>query len=281
MTHQASEINHSTSTGHNLVSSTYLDKHYQVAQFEYEATLRSAGLQPGWHVLDAGCGGGAFLPLMSEIVGASGKISAIDLAPEHINAIGQSLAEKSLACPVETRVGSLVSLPYENDQFDAVWSANVTQYLTDEELTRTLAEFVRVVRPGGIVAVKDVDISAWQFQPLSPTLMWRLIEACQGNGHVSGAMRGTHLPTWLREAGLKVIKRQTTLVERWSPLQPLEQSYVADNLKFLSHMAADLDLRPKDIATWHAIGEAPEQLINHSDFCYREMYILAVGQVPS
>ncbi len=277
MKNQISEVNQSTSTGHNLGGAAHLDHHYLAAQSEYEETLRSVGLKTGWHVLDAGCGNGVFLPLMSEIVGNTGKISAIDLAPENIHAA----EARKLVCPVETNVGSVTSLPFENNQFDAVWSANVTQYLTGDELKQALAECYRVVRPGGIVAVKEVDISVWQFQPLEAMLMWHLIEALQDTTQFSGAMRGTRLPTCLREIGLHKIWRKTTIIERWSPLEPVERDYVSNNLEFLSNLAVNLDLPTDDIAAWKELGKAPEQLMNHVDFCYREMYILAVGQVPS
>ena len=47
------------------------------------------------------------------------------------------------------------SFPFPDDQFDAVWCANVTHYLRDDDLRTAMAEFRRVVRPGGMVAIKD------------------------------------------------------------------------------------------------------------------------------
>ena len=46
--------------------------HFESARHEYEDSLRYVGIERGWKVLDAGCGDGAFLPLMSELVGAKG-----------------------------------------------------------------------------------------------------------------------------------------------------------------------------------------------------------------
>ena len=60
-----------TSTGHALSESTYLDARFLAAQPEYEAMLRCAGIQPSWHVLDAGAGNGSYLPLLCELVGAN------------------------------------------------------------------------------------------------------------------------------------------------------------------------------------------------------------------
>ena len=76
-----------TSTGHELSESGYLDSHFEAMKPEYEAMIRSVGIKSGWSVLDAGCGGGSFLPILAELVGSGGHISAYDLAPEHIGRI--------------------------------------------------------------------------------------------------------------------------------------------------------------------------------------------------
>ena len=61
-----------SSTGQVGTGAGYLSAHYEACRPEYEAMLRSVGMQPGWHVLDAGCGGGDFLPLLVELVGPGG-----------------------------------------------------------------------------------------------------------------------------------------------------------------------------------------------------------------
>ena len=73
-----------TSTGHAQSGTDWLDVHFQAARAEYEDALRYVGVQPGWRVLDAGCGGGGFLPLMCQLVGSQGAIVALDLAPENV-----------------------------------------------------------------------------------------------------------------------------------------------------------------------------------------------------
>ena len=49
---------HGVSTGHILADAGWLGTHFEACRPEYEAMLRSVGLQPGWRVLDAGCGSG-------------------------------------------------------------------------------------------------------------------------------------------------------------------------------------------------------------------------------
>ena len=78
---------HAASTGLVLTNAALLDVHFEACRPEYEVMLRSVGLQPGWRVLDAGCGSGSYRPLIAEAVGPTGAIAALDLAPENV-AIG-------------------------------------------------------------------------------------------------------------------------------------------------------------------------------------------------
>ena len=73
-----------TSTGHTLAAATWLDAHFRSARPDYEDALEFLGLEQGASVLDAGCGGGGYLQKLSELVGASGRVAACDLAPENI-----------------------------------------------------------------------------------------------------------------------------------------------------------------------------------------------------
>lgn len=117
--------NATTSTGHTFSDSRWLDLHFEVARKEYETMLRDVGIQPGWHVLDAGCGGGSFLPLMSELVGPTGKITALDLVPENVATVQERIAAGHFASNIKARQGSILSLPFAESSFDAVWCSNV------------------------------------------------------------------------------------------------------------------------------------------------------------
>jgi arsenite methyltransferase len=74
---------HASSTGQALTGADWLDVHFEAERPEYEQMVRSVGIQPGWRVLDAGCGGGSFLPLIAEAVGPVGRIAALDHAPDN------------------------------------------------------------------------------------------------------------------------------------------------------------------------------------------------------
>src|SRR3954466_13419170 len=137
---------HASSTGQAWTGSGWLALHFEVSRPAYEAQLRAVGLQPGWHVLDAACGSGSFLPWLAELVGPDGRLAALDLAPDNVATTEGRLAGWRLRCPVAARVGTVLALPYPGASFDAVWCANAAQYLTNDELALALAEFRRVVR---------------------------------------------------------------------------------------------------------------------------------------
>ena len=107
-THQASQT-HVSSAGHDFAGSEWLDAHFISMQPEYEEMLRWVGLQPGCQVLDAACGSGSFLPLMTELVGSQGQVSAIDLAPENVRVVEQRAHQSQWSAPVTARGGNTIA----------------------------------------------------------------------------------------------------------------------------------------------------------------------------
>ena len=221
---------HASSTGQALTGGDWLDAHFEASRPEYEAQLRAVGIQAGWRVLDAACGSGSFLPWLAALVGPSGSLTALDLAPDNVALVGRRLAAWRLPCPAEVREGSVLALPYPDAAFDAAWFANTSQYLTDEELATALAELRRVVRPGGLVAVKDHDPTLSRALPAPPGLLLRVIQLAADSGiaHARGVLRTPTLPTRLRRAGLVRVWQRATLIERAAPLDPATRAYRRD-----------------------------------------------------
>jgi len=273
-----------SSIGQPLSASDWLDKHFLAKQPEYEGMLRWVGIQSNWHVLDAGCGTGGYLPLMTELVGKGGKVSAIDLAPENIQVVESRAKKDQWHSSVLTHIGNVLDLPYENQSFDAVWCANTSQYFSDDEVHTMLREFRRVVRPGGLIAIKDVDITANQHQPTTPNLFTHLHEALGriDKQYHANVFRTMYLSRWLKEAGLIDIRQKPTLIVRFQPLRPVEKSFFRDVLKFWSTEAQKVDLPPEESQILKKLGDvdSPEHITNHPDFAHRSIQIVFVGRVP-
>lgn len=274
-----------TSTGHVLSGATWLDLHVAACHPEYEAMVGSVGIQPGWSVLDAGCGSGALIPMLADLVGPTGRIAALDLAAENIAEVHARLARWAVPCRVEPRVGSLTALPYADGAFDAVWCANVLQYWADDELLPLLAELQRVVRPGGLLAVKDVDMQLVRLFPASSFLVSHLCEASLLGSHITahsaGSLRGRELRRWLERAGLVQVWQRTTLIERWAPLQPAQRDLWRGWLAYLAALALERGVPDADHPLWRRLRDpaAPDHLVDHPEFYACEGQVVAVGRV--
>ena len=65
-------------------------------QTEAGLLLDRLGVEPGWDVLDAGCGPLGILDLLSERVGPTGSVTGMDQEPRMLDMAAQSLAERRL-----------------------------------------------------------------------------------------------------------------------------------------------------------------------------------------
>ncbi len=273
-----------TSIGHIMSGADWLDVHFEAARHEYEAQLRAVGIQPGWHMLDAASGSGSYLPWMAELVGSRGQLSALDLAPDNVARIERRLPGWQLKCPVEARVGSVVDLPYPANTFDAVWFANTSQFLTDDELRTTLSEFRRVVRPGGLVALKESDTTMYRVYPGPPGVIYRWFQAAAdaGIGQWVTGPRVPELPSWLRRSGIQHVWQRTTLIERSAPFDLAMRETFRGLFTLLAGSAAELDLPSADQTFWTQFSDplAFDRFVDNPDCWLIEANILAVGTMP-
>ena len=109
----------------------------------YEAALDRTGLEPGWRVLDIGCGAGAFLCQVAdrgaEPHGLDASEALIDFARERLPA-------------ADLRVGEMEELPWEDDSFDLVTGFNSFFFAND--MVAALREADRVAKPGAAVVIQ-------------------------------------------------------------------------------------------------------------------------------
>jgi len=64
--------------------------------------------------------------------------------------------------------GSVLALPFDDTSVDVVHAHQVLQHLADP--VAALSEMARVLRPGGILAVRDADFGAFAWAPADPLL---------------------------------------------------------------------------------------------------------------
>ncbi|GAA3311294.1 class I SAM-dependent methyltransferase [Streptomyces cinereospinus] len=271
-------LGYTTSTGLAFTHEEIVDAHFEACADAYREALEGVGIRAGWHVLDAGCGSGTFLPWLAELVGERGRISALDLAGENAERAAERMRNHQAGPQTEIRQGSVLRLPYPDASFDAVWCANTTQYLDDAELARALAEFRRVTRPGGLIAVKDVDGTLSTVRPADPFLITDFFRAsAMSPGYARQLLRGRDLYRRLREAGLRSVWQRTVLMEHHAPLSPAAMRFYGNACARFARQARNLGI-PGDWAPFLDPEDATNPL-RHPDGYISEGNVVAVGTV--
>jgi arsenite methyltransferase len=112
-------------------------------------------LSPGERVLDLGCGAGTDSLVAVQMVGAEGRVTAIDMTPEML-AKARAAATELGAANVEFVEGEIEALPFPDEAFDVVVSNGVIDLVPDKDAV--FAEVYRVLAPGGRIQIADVTI---------------------------------------------------------------------------------------------------------------------------
>lgn len=111
-----------------------------------------AGIQPGYHILDAGCGVcGPSIDIAQHIERV--KIDAITLSPAQANTARELVQQAGLTDRIQIHVGDFHHLPFADEVFDLVFFFESSGYSYDHQ--RLFSEVYRVLRPGGILYIKE------------------------------------------------------------------------------------------------------------------------------
>jgi ubiquinone/menaquinone biosynthesis C-methylase UbiE len=119
--------------------------------FPRKKILEEVGIKPGFQVLDFGCGPGAYISAVADLVGKSGTIRALDIHPLAIHKVRKIAAKRNLQ-NVKTILSDLqTGLPDES--IDVVLLYDILHGLSDPD--GVLHELHRVLRPIGLLSVTD------------------------------------------------------------------------------------------------------------------------------
>ena len=139
-------------------------------------------LRPGLSVLDIGCGPGTITADLARLV-EPGQVVGLDASSEVV-AQAEAFAASRGVTNLRFEVGDLFALSYGDAAFDVVHAHQVLQHLVDPGAA--MVELRRVLRPGGVLAVRDSDYSAFVWAPAVPLLdRWRqlYLAVTERNGH--------------------------------------------------------------------------------------------------
>lgn len=113
------------------------------------ATL--GGLGPGMRVLDVGGGLGG--PARTLAVEFGCRVTVLELAESYVEAGRMMTALVGLEDRVDFVVGDALALPFDDDEFDAVWTQNSGMNIADK--AGLYAGFRRVIRTGGRLVTQE------------------------------------------------------------------------------------------------------------------------------
>lgn len=122
-------------------------------------------LAPAARCLDVGCGIGAVSAQIARRLGPGGSVLGIDI-DEHYVAMARERAGAPAASVTFAKRGVEELEGQEGGAYDLVYSRFLLSHLRDP--VGALAAMVRAARPGGYVAVEDVDFGGAFCHPPSP-----------------------------------------------------------------------------------------------------------------
>ncbi len=163
-----------------------------------------AQLHPGETVLDLGSGGGLDVLLSAKQVGQTGKVYGLDMTDEML-ALARENQRKAGIRNVEFLKGEMEQIPLPDNSVDVIISNCVINLAADKDLV--LAEALRVLKPGGRLAVSDVVVRGQV--PADIRLSVELWIGC-----VAGALEESEYREKLAQAGFEGIELEPTRIYR-------------------------------------------------------------------
>jgi SAM-dependent methyltransferase len=146
--------------------------------------LEQAALQPGYRILEIGCGTGN-LAILARRLNPSVEVLGIDPDPKALSRARRKAQRARF--PIEFREAFSQQLPFPDASFDRVLSAFMLHHVLPDAKIPTLREALRVLKPGGSLHLLDFEAGA---HPRG--LSFRRLLHPHGESHPHGASHRSH-----------------------------------------------------------------------------------------
>jgi demethylmenaquinone methyltransferase/2-methoxy-6-polyprenyl-1,4-benzoquinol methylase len=177
-----------------------------------EKALEVAEIKNGYVVLEAAFGTGQTLIESAKRVGTEGITCGIDLSHKMLERTRKRVKKLEIETRVDLILGDVRRLPYRAGVFDVIYNSYMLDLIDTPEISQVLAEFKRVLKPGGRLVVvslskgenwyTDMKLYEWIYSKC-PTLL--------------GGCRPILSRPFIEELGFKNVKREFMLVGRVMP----------------------------------------------------------------
>lgn len=233
-----------------------------------------ADREPG-HIVDLGSGTGTGAIALARRF-ARAEVTAVDLSPQMLH----RLSEKAHALGFADRVHGVQADLNEGwpalGACDLVWAAASLHHMADPD--RVLADACDALRPGGLLAVTEMDFFP-RFLPDDIGPGRPGLEA-----RVHAALDNRPAADWaghLARAGFAPEAERAFVIDLPAPLPPAAARYAQVCLRKLrSHL--DEQLPPEDLAVLDTVieGEGPDSILRRDDLTVRTTRTTWVGRRP-
>jgi ubiquinone/menaquinone biosynthesis C-methylase UbiE len=232
-------------------------------------------LKPGMRLLDVGCGPGSITAGLAKCV-APGETIGVDPSSSVIHTAA-SLASGLSDGRLTFEVGDIYTSRFGDETFDAVFAHQVLQHLPRP--IEALQKARMLLRPGGVVGVRDVDWGSTTFYPENQGIR-RFLALYYDLARRSGAEpnAGRHLRCWFREAGFGETRVTTSTVSYTDAIATAEwgDTYAERTLRSnIAARALELGIAARSeleqiAAAWRDWGRDPDAY-----FCFSQTEVVA------
>jgi SAM-dependent methyltransferase len=208
------------------------------------AAYLEPALGAGLSLLDIGCGPGTITVEFAER-NAPARVVGLDASAEVI-AKAAVLGRERAVDNLEFLVGDAYALPFDDNSFDIVHAHQTLQHLGDP--VAALREMRRVVKPGGIVAARDVDYLGTITYPRTPGLeAWANLYQRVHSSNGGEPNAGRRLKAWARAAGFSDVESTASV---WCFSNSVDREWWGSMWEArVLHSAFATDALGKDFAT--------------------------------
>lgn len=231
---------------------------------ELRAMIDALPIAEGARVLDLACGDGDYGDWLADRVGPKGLVVGVDVLPAYLEAAKDSARPRAefLRAPIER-------LPFADGAFDVAWCAQSFYSLPDP--VEALRHMLRVVRPGGLVAVLEGDtlhhvLLPWPIEVELAVRRAELSALVEASNKPRKYYVGRLLLPIFRAAGLPDAHLRTYATDRVAPFGPDERLYLDRYLQTLRGRVAP-HLEPEPLARLDRLIDpgSKEYLLNGPD----------------
>jgi ubiquinone/menaquinone biosynthesis C-methylase UbiE len=225
-----------------------------------EDFFRRAELAPGMNILDIGAGAGDVSIMAAQFVGPSGSVVGVERAAESVARANARVRRLGLD-NIRFVEGDLATLQLDR-QFDAMVGRLIVLYLPDRE--RVMKRLLEFVRPGGIVALQEMDMTMAKTEP--DLALFRetrdVIVATTRRAGFEPDM-GTKLPPFFRCLGLRPRALMSARVES-GPDSPAYK-YLEETIRSVLPVAEKLGVTTAAATDVDTLGERLKHQLTSED----------------